>query len=117
MEAESSTFESPPSPKRTKLAEAATYGTKFKLEWMVEFSFIAEGHQNPVYSFYCQVDVSCRHQGIADVRRHERSKSHSDNVSAAEGSSRLTNMGFVPVGSAIDKQVCADACAFALFLI
>ena len=120
MEAELSTFDSPPSPKRTKLAGAATYGTKFKLEWMGEFPFIAEGHQDPVYSFYCQVckkDVSCRHQGIADVRRHERSKSHSDNVSAAEGSSRLTSMGFVPVGSAIDKQVCVDACAFALFLI
>lgn len=38
-----------------------------------------------------------------------------DNVSAAEGSSRLTNMGFVPVGSAIDEQVCADARAFAVF--
>ena len=51
MEAELPTFESPPSPKRTKLAGAATYGTKFKLEWMGEFPFIAEGHQDPVYSF------------------------------------------------------------------
>ena len=33
--------------------------------------------------------------------------SHSDNVSAVEGNSRLTNMGFVPVGSAVDKQVCS----------
>ena len=48
MENESSTFGSQPSPKRTKLAGAATYGTKFKLEWMGEFSFITEGHEDPV---------------------------------------------------------------------
>ena len=87
---------------------AATYRTKFKLEWISEFPFITEGHQDPVYSFFCQVckkDVGCRHRGIADVRRHERCKSHSDNLSAVQSNSQLTSMGFVPVGSSIDNQV------------
>ena len=94
--------------KRSKLAGAATYGTKFKPEWKAEFSFLTEGHLDPVYNFYCKIcqkDISCRHQGIADVRRHEKSRSHADNVSAVQNSSNLTNLGFVPVGSAIDKQV------------
>ena len=51
MEDELSAFASPSSPKHTKLAGAATYGTKFKLEWMGEFPFITEGCQDPVYSF------------------------------------------------------------------
>lgn len=94
--------------KRSRLTGAATYGTRFKPEWMSQFPFLTEGHLDPEYSFYCKVcqkDISCRHQGIADVRRHERCKSHIDNVSAVEHSSRLTTHGFVPVGSAIDKQV------------
>ena len=101
------TGDSPPF-KRSRLAGAATYGTKFKTDWKAEFPFLTEGHLDPVYNFYCKVcqkDISCRHQGIADVRRHERSKSHADNVSAVRSSSKLTNLGFVSVGSAIDKQV------------
>ena len=76
MEDESSAFASPPSPKRTKLGGAETCGTKFKLEWMDEFPFITKGRRDSVYSFYwvCKKDVSCPHKGIADVRRHERSK-------------------------------------------
>jgi len=100
--------ELPPSPKRTRLAGAATYGTKFKEDWMNEFSFVIKGHQDPVYSFHCKVcqkDVSCRHQGIADIRRHEKSKGHSDNVAAVLSTSRLSTMRFVSVGSAVDKQV------------
>ena len=31
------------SPKRTQLAGAATYGTKFKLEWISEFPSITKG--------------------------------------------------------------------------
>lgn len=95
----------PPSPKRSR---AATYGTKFNLEWNAHFPFISNGHQDPVYSFYCgvcQKDVSCRHQGIADVKRHVKSSSHSCNASIVRTNSSLTSMGFVPVGSAIDTQV------------
>lgn len=52
MEDESSAVTSPPSPKRTKITGAATYGTKFKLERMGEFPFIAEGHKDPFSARY-----------------------------------------------------------------
>jgi len=100
--------ESPPSPKRSRLSGAASYGTKFTSEWTGLFPFISKGQKDPVYSFYCRVcqkDVSCRHQGIADVRRHAKSGSHTSIASIARSNSSLTSMGFVPVGSAIDTQV------------
>lgn len=101
-------IEDAPSPKRSKVAGAAIYGTKFNSEWTAHFPFISNGHQDPVYSFYCgvcQKDVSCHHQGIADVRRHVKSSSHSCNASIVRTNRSLTSMGFVPVGSAIDTQV------------
>ena len=39
------------------------------------------------------------------MRRHEKSKSHVGCVSAKTRSSSLLDMGFTPVGSAVDKQV------------
>lgn len=44
-------FELPPNPKHTRLslASAATYGTKFKQDWMNEYPFVTEGHLDPVY--------------------------------------------------------------------
>ena len=99
------------SPKRIRLsiAGAATYRTKFKETWKNEFPFVTEGQQDPVYSFHCKIcqkDISCRHHWIADVRRHERSKSHIDNVAAVKTTSCLKSLGFVTVHrSAIDKQV------------
>lgn len=41
--------------KRTKLTGAATYGTKFKPEWVAEFPFLTEGQLDPVYNFHCKV--------------------------------------------------------------
>ena len=111
MEAESAADDSCPSSpvlKRSRLTGAATYETKFHASWIKDFPFITEGKKDPVHSFHCQVchkDVSCSHQGIADVRRHEKSKAHVNSVSAVTRNSRLMDMGFVPVGSAIDKQV------------
>lgn len=99
---------SAPSPKRKRLSGAATYGSKFKKDWAAEFPCVQEGREDPMYSFYCLVckkDVSCRHQGIADVRRHVGSRSHTSMVTSVSTSNRLTNMGFVPVGSEVAKKV------------
>ena len=77
-------------------------------EWTALFPFISKGQKDPVYSFYCQVcqkDVSCRHQGIADVRRHANSGSHTSIASIVRSNSSLKSMGFASVGSAIDTQV------------
>lgn len=99
---------SSPPYKRSRLAGAATYETKYNNSWSSVFPFIAEGQQDPVHSFFCKVckkDISCSHQGITDVRRHEKSKVHVNNLCAVSRNSRLSDMGFVPVGSSIDKQV------------
>lgn len=50
-------------------------------------------------------DVSCRHQGVADLKRHEKSAGHASKVQAVQSSSRLERMGFIPVSSALDSQV------------
>lgn len=97
-----------PTFKRSKLTGAATYGTKYNPAWSSEFPFISEGHQDPDRSFFCKVchkDISCSHQGIADIRRHEKTKAHVNSVSAVTKNARLSDMGFIPVGSSIDKQV------------
>ena len=44
------------------------------------------------YSFYCKVcqrDISCHHQGIADLKRHEKTSSHDIRVRSMQGSSKL----------------------------
>ena len=99
----------PPRPKKPiSLCGAAAYGTKYNKDWGSKFPFISRGKVDSVYSFYCKVcqkDVSCRHQGICDVKRHEQCTSHVNRLKSMENNSRLDNMGFVPIGSAIDTQV------------
>ena len=94
--------------KRSRLTVAATNDTKYNPAWIPEFPFICEGKQDPVHNFFCKVchkGISCSHQGIAEVRRHEKSKLHVNCVSAKTRNSCLSDMGFVPVGSAVDNQV------------
>ena len=96
-----------PAPKRSRLSGAATYNTRFNPSWCDQFPFITQGKQDPLYSFHCKVcnkDYRCSHQGIADIKRHESSKTHQCIVKSAASTSSLSNMGFVPVGSDIDQQ-------------
>ena len=96
----------PPAPKKPKsLSGAAKYGSKFNPEWQSEYPFASPGHVDKVYSFYCSVcmkDVSCSHQGVADLKRHEKSAGHTSKIQA---SSRLDRMGLIPVGGALNSQV------------
>ena len=102
-------FGTPPKEKRPRaMCGAAVYGTKYNCDWESNFPFISRGKHDKTYSFYCKVchkDVSCRHQGISDVKRHEKSSNHVTSVKSLEGSSRLDSMGFVPLRSAISTQV------------
>ena len=50
-------------------------------------------------------DISCCHQGVADLKRHEKLAGHTSKIQAVQSSSRLDRMGFVPVGGALDSQV------------
>ena len=79
-----------------KLAGASKYGSRYQPKWEQEFPFIKCGIQDSVYSFYCKVwqrDISCRHQGIADLKRHEKTSSHAIRVRSMQGSSKLNEMG------------------------
>ena len=101
--------ESLPAPKRPKsLSGAAKYGSKFNPDWQSEYPFASPGRVDEVYSFYCSVcikDVSCSHQGVADLKRHEKSAGHTSKIQAVHSSSRLDRMGFIPVGGALDSHV------------
>ena len=69
-----------------------------------EYSFASPGHIDQVYSFYCSVcmqDVNCSHQGVMDLKRHEKSAGHTSKLQAVQSSSRLDRMGFIPVGGAL----------------
>ena len=108
-DSESESTDKTPPPKKLKACKgAATYGTKYNPRWQTDFPFVS-GCQNDPYSFYCNVcqkDVSCRHQGVSDLKRHEKSTGYQTMTRATSGSTRLDTMGFVPVGSALDTQVC-----------
>ena len=101
---------SPPPAKKPKAAVsgAATYSCKYKPEWEVEFPFVAQSPSSSSGNFFCRVckkEISCRHQGKADVRRHEKGNEHQRIVRGGEGCSRLDQFGFVPIGTALDTQV------------
>ena len=67
-----------PRPKKPwSLCGAAVYRTKYKKDWESKFPFICHGKVDTIYSFYCKVfqkDISCRHQDVSDVKRHEQSQ-------------------------------------------
>ena len=101
-------YNTPPRAKKSKLAGASKYGSRYQQKWEQEFPFIKRGIQDSVYSFYCKVcqrDIRCRHQGIADLKRHDKTSSHAIRVRSMQGSSKLSEMGFVQIGSATDTQV------------
>ena len=100
-------MDAPPAAKKCKTG-AAAYGTKYKPVWRKNFPFVSRGHKDTVYSFYCSVcerDVSCSHQGVADIKRHEKCESHHNMVSMVASNSTLSSMGVVPIGSNVSIQV------------
>ena len=101
---------SPPNPKRAKAARsgAARYNCRYNEDWKKDFPFIERGKTDRQHSFYCKMckkDVSCSHQGKADVKRHEKSSCHAKNVSVIEQNALLVTMGFVPRQSMLEKKV------------
>ena len=96
----------PPQKKLKASTGAATYKTKFNPSWQAEFPFVSRS--DSIYSFHCNVcrkDVSCSHQGVNDLKRHEKSLAHQNCISATKSNYRLETMGFVPRGGSLDSQV------------
>ena len=69
---------------------AAKYDCTFKKDWTKEWSFITAA--NDPHSFHCVIcarDVSCKHQGRADVERHIKKDIHQNNTKRLEGQNKL----------------------------
>lgn len=74
--------------KKTK--GAGKYDCTFKKDWTKEWSFITAA--NDPHSFHCVIctrDVSCKHQGRADVERHINKDIHQNNTKRLEGQNKL----------------------------
>ena len=74
--------------KKTK--GAGKYDCTFKKDWTKEWSFITAA--NDPHSFHCVIctrDVSCKHQGGADVERHINKDIHQNNTKRLEGQNKL----------------------------
>ena len=74
--------------KKTK--GAGKYDCTFKKDWTKEWSFITAA--NDPHSFHCVIctrDVSCKHQGRADVERHINKDIHQNNTKRLEGQKKL----------------------------
>ena len=68
---------------------AGKYDCTFKKDWTKEWSFI-KGANNS-HSFHCVIcarDVSCKHQGRADVERHIKKDIHQNNTKRLEGQNK-----------------------------
>ena len=95
---------SPPRSKRAKTG-ASRYKCKFNEAWQLDFPFVLRGQEDTVYSFYCKVcqkDIARHHQGIGDLKQHEKSSGHSSKVKSMQGSSRLDEMGLCQLHQAIE---------------
>ena len=66
------------------------YDCTFKKDWTKEWSFVTAA--NDPHSFHCVIcarDVSCKHQGRADVVRHIKKDIHQNNTKRLEGQNKL----------------------------
>lgn len=64
--------------KTSKYAGAFKYKSKFSVQWKTKWPFIASVPGNP-HGFRCNIcskNLSCQHQGVADIKAHIATKSH-----------------------------------------
>ena len=67
-----------PSAKKKKFSGSFLYKTKFSEEWKKTWPFVSAVPGSP-HTFRCNVcakNLSCGHQGVADVEDHIASQSH-----------------------------------------
>lgn len=82
----------PTQSKKAKFSGAYKYKTKFKKEWSKTWKFIGPVPGDP-YSFRCTVcskNLSCSHQGIADVKIHISGKNHQKFVKGTQSQTQLS---------------------------
>ena len=104
QEVDSSDNDTPPNPKR-KFTGSSTYTTKYDPLWKGKYPSL-EAVKGDVYSFYCKCclkKVSCKHQGIGDVKRHIQGLNHQK---ASKGMDTQLQLAFnSPKAVSIQKKV------------
>lgn len=78
-------------PEKSKaMCGAATYRCVFKNEWTTTWLFITRGSLSTHYwCSVCRVENTCCHQGVTDVVRHIKSKSHQGKQQALQSTATL----------------------------
>jgi hypothetical protein len=91
----------PSSSAKRKYRGAAVYNSKFDPVWKKTYPCV-QPIKGDVYSFHCTLcrkDVSCKHMGISDVKRHLEGVTHKR---AADSMKSQTTLIFA--GSSSDKR-------------
>lgn len=104
QEVDFSDTDTPPNPKR-KLTGSSTYFTKYDPLWREQYPCL-EAVKGDVHAFYCKCclkKVSCKHQGIGDVKRHIQGLNHQKASKGVEAQSKLAFSS--PKAVSIQKQV------------
>ena len=81
-----------PSASKRKFQGSATYSTKFDTRWKEQYPCI-QAVKGDQFSFLCSTcckKVSCKHMGIADVKRHIDGPSHKKLARGMECQARLS---------------------------
>lgn len=92
----------PPSKKR--FAGAFKYRTKFSIEWKKTWSFISavSGNKYKFHCNWCMKDLSCEHQGRADVKQHVETASHQKAAKSMATQSQLSLHSADPIREKVD---------------
>lgn len=93
-----------PTFKRRKFHGAAMYSTKFDPAWKTKFPCVKPVKKDE-FSFLCTVCnkvISCKHQGVKDVKRHIEGLNHSK---LAKGADRQCTLAFRKSSDPISGKV------------
>ena len=94
-----------PKEKKAKVGRgAAKYTTRFDPSWTATYPCV-KGIKNDKHSFLCTVcnkKISCKHQGVQDVKRHVNGQKHKTIAQAAVSQPKLSFQGS---SSSTDEKV------------
>ena len=96
----------PAAKKKTKFTGSFLYKTKFSEEWKKTWPFVSAVPGNP-HQFRCNVcakNLSCGHQGVADVKDHIASQSHQKLAKTLATQPRLTFTSADPLQDKVSSK-------------
>ena len=80
------------------------YFTKFDPAWKTKFPCV-QPVKKDTFSFLCKVCnklISCKHQGVKDIKRHIEGVNH---CKLAKGADRQSTISFRPSSDPVSKKV------------